>query len=220
MAANHEELDHLKSALPSKFCILQPLSLKVDAQEVWQDQTNTAERQGLPALNILPVIPGLSTYMPFSQNSPGEQYVSISSFKSHVTTSESQAVSSCVPTLLTGPPLAMAPFAQQHVGNIPSSGNTVLSRFHGCSSAGFGLPAGLPCSGIPAGHVENPLTAGIPVGPNVGPGSLGAASLCNPHSASWNENIVNIKSRTGQSLAAGRNEWELLKSPGIGKCVF
>ncbi|XP_065485262.1 centrosomal protein of 192 kDa isoform X3 [Caloenas nicobarica] len=216
VAANHEDLDHLKSALPSKFCILQPLSLKVDAQEVWQDQTNTAQRQELPALNILPVISGLSTYMPFNQNSSGEQYVSISSFKSCVTTSESQAVSSSVPTLLTGPPLATAPFAQQHVGNIPSSGNTVLSRFHGCSSAGFGLPAGLPCSRIPAGHTENPLRAGIPIGPNIGPGSLGAASLCNPHSTSWNENILNIKSCTGQPLGAGRNEWELLKSPGIG----
>ncbi|KAK2514309.1 Cep192 [Columba livia] len=216
VAGNHEELDHLKSALSSKFCILQPLSLKVDAQEVWQNQTNTAQRQELPALNILPVIPGLSTYMPFSQNSPGEQYVFISSFKSHVATSDSQAVSSSVPTLLTGPPLATAPFAQQHVGNVPSSGNTVLSRFHGCSSAGFGLPAGLPCSGIPAGHVENPLTAGIPIGPNIGPGSLGAASLCKPHSASWNENILNIKSCTGQPLGGGRSEWELLKSPGIG----
>ncbi|XP_065485261.1 centrosomal protein of 192 kDa isoform X2 [Caloenas nicobarica] len=185
VAANHEDLDHLKSALPSKFCILQPLSLKVDAQEVWQDQTNTAQRQELPALNILPVISGLSTYMPFNQNS-------------------------------SGPPLATAPFAQQHVGNIPSSGNTVLSRFHGCSSAGFGLPAGLPCSRIPAGHTENPLRAGIPIGPNIGPGSLGAASLCNPHSTSWNENILNIKSCTGQPLGAGRNEWELLKSPGIG----
>ncbi|XP_065485263.1 centrosomal protein of 192 kDa isoform X4 [Caloenas nicobarica] len=117
---------------------------------------------------------------------------------------------------LPRPPLATAPFAQQHVGNIPSSGNTVLSRFHGCSSAGFGLPAGLPCSRIPAGHTENPLRAGIPIGPNIGPGSLGAASLCNPHSTSWNENILNIKSCTGQPLGAGRNEWELLKSPGIG----
>lgn len=216
LAANNKEVDHVKSALPSKLCIFQPLSVNVDAQEVWQDQTSKAQRQGLPSLNMLPVYPGVSTYMPFNQNSSGEPYVPISSFKSHVTTSVSQAISSSIPTLLTGRSLATTPFAQQHLGNIPSTGNTVLSQFHGCSSAGFGLPAGLPCSGIP----ENPLMVGIPLGPNIGPGSLGAASLCNPHSTSWNKNILNIKSCTGQPLGAGRSEWELPKSPGIGKCVF
>ncbi|XP_054046587.1 centrosomal protein of 192 kDa isoform X1 [Rissa tridactyla] len=216
VAANHKELDHVKSALPSKFCIFQPLSVNVDAQEACQDPTSKAQRQGLPSLNVLPVYPGLSTYMPFNQNSSGEQYVPISSFKSHVTTSESQAISSSVPTLLTGHSLATTPFAQQHLGNIPSTGNTALSQFHGCSSAGFGLPSGLPCAGIPAGHVENPLTVGIPIGPNIGPGSLGAASLCNPHSTSWNKSILNIKSCTGQPLGAVGNEWELTKSPGIG----
>ncbi|KAM9303176.1 centrosomal protein of 192 kDa [Morus bassanus] len=215
VAANHKELDHVKSALPSKFCILQPPSVNADAQEVRQDQTSEAQGQGLPSLNVLPVDPGLSTYMPFSQNSSGDQYVPISSFKSHVATSECQAISS-VPTLLTGCSLATTPFAQQHLGNIPSTGNNVLSQFHGCSSAGFGLPAGLPCSGIPAGHVKDPLMVGIPLGPNIGPGSLGAASLCNPQSSSWNKNILNIKSCTGQPLGAGKNEWELPKSPGIG----
>ncbi|XP_010080899.1 PREDICTED: centrosomal protein of 192 kDa, partial [Pterocles gutturalis] len=215
VAANHKELDHAKSALPSKFCIFQPLSGNVGAQEVWQDQTSKTQRQGLPSLNVLPVCPGLSTYMPLSQNSSGEQYVPISSFKSHITTSESQAISS-VPTLLTGRSLATTPFAQQHLGNIPSAGNTVLSQLHGCSSAGFGLPVGLPCSGIPAGHVENPLMTGIPLGPNIGPGSMGAASLCNSQSGSWNENTLNVKSCTRQHLGAGRNEWELSKSPGIG----
>ncbi|CAM9266010.1 unnamed protein product [Bubo scandiacus] len=214
VAANHRELDHVQSALPSKFCIFQPLSAD-DAQEMWQDQTSKAQRQGLPSLNVLPIYPGLSTYMPFSQNSSGEQYVPISSFKTRVTTSESQA-SSSVPMLLTGHSLATTPFVQQHLGNIPSTGNTVLSQFHGCSSAGFGLPPGIPCSSIPAGHVENPLMVGIPLGPNIGPGSLGAASLCNPHSTSWNKNILNIKSCAGQALGADRNEWELSKSPGIG----
>ncbi|XP_009960186.1 PREDICTED: centrosomal protein of 192 kDa-like, partial [Leptosomus discolor] len=215
VAANQKELDHVKSASPNKFCVFQPLSVNVDAQEVWQDHTSKAQRQGLPSVNMLPVYPGLSTCMPFNQNSSGEQYVPISSFKSRVTTSESQAISSSVPTLLTGHSLATTPFAQQHLANIPSAGNMVLSRFRGCSSAGFGLPVGLPCSGIPAGHVENPLMVGIPLGPNIGPGSLGAASLCNPHSTSWNKNILTIKSCTGQSLGAGRNEWELPKSPGI-----
>uniref|UniRef100_A0A663LU68 Centrosomal protein 192 n=1 Tax=Athene cunicularia TaxID=194338 RepID=A0A663LU68_ATHCN len=212
VAASHKELDHVQPALPSKFCIFQPLCSN-DAQEVWQDQTSKAQRQGLPSLNVLPVYPGLSTYMPFSQNSSGEQYVPISSLKSCVITSESQA-SSSVPTLLTGHSLATTPFAPQHLGNIPSTGKTVLSQFRGCSSAGFGLPAGIPCSSIPAGHVENPLIVGIPLGPNIGPGSLGAASLCNPHSTSWNKNILNIKPCTGQPLGADRNEWDVFTSKG------
>ncbi|KAM6445412.1 centrosomal protein of 192 kDa [Rhynochetos jubatus] len=216
VAANHKELDPVKPPLPSTFCNFQPLSVNVDAQEAWQDQTSKAQGQGLPSLNVLPVYPGLNTYVPFSQNSSGEQCVPISSFKSCVTTSESQAISSSVSTLLTGHSLAATAFAQQHLGNKPPTGNTVLSQFHSCSSAGFGLPPGLPCSGIPAGHIENPLMVGIPLGPNIGPGSVGAASLGNPHSASWNKNILNIKSCLGQPLGAGRNEWELLKSPGIG----
>lgn len=186
-----------------------------------QDQTIKAQRQGLPSLNILPLYSGLNTCLPCNQNSSGEQYIPTSTVKSHVTTSESQAISSSVPTLLTGHALATTPFAQQHLGTIQPTGNAVLSQFHGCSSAGFGLPARLPCSGIPAGHVENPLTLGIPLGPNIGPGSLGAVSLYNPHPTSWNNNnILNIKPCTGQPLGVGRSEWELSKSPGIGKCVF
>uniref|UniRef100_A0A8C4UAM3 Centrosomal protein 192 n=1 Tax=Falco tinnunculus TaxID=100819 RepID=A0A8C4UAM3_FALTI len=202
VAANHEELDCVKSAVPTKLCIFQPLSFNVDAQEAWQDQTSKAQRQGLPSWNILPVCPGLSTCMPFNQNSSGEQYVPISSLKSHLTASHSQAISS-VPTLLTGHSLATTPFAQQHLGNKPSTGNTVLSQLHGCNAAGFGLPAGLLCSGIPVGHSENPAMIGIPLGSNTGSDSLGAASLRNPHSTSWNKNILNIKSCTGQPLGAG-----------------
>ncbi|XP_014726355.1 PREDICTED: centrosomal protein of 192 kDa isoform X1 [Sturnus vulgaris] len=209
--ANHEELGHVKSALPSKFCTFPPLSVNVDAHEVCQDQTNKAQRQGLPSLNRLPVYSGLNTCLPCNQNSSAEQYVHLSTVKSHVTTSESQAISSSVPTLL-----ATTPFAQQHLGTVRPAGNAVLSQFHGCSSAGFGLSAGLPCSGIPAGHVENPLTLGIPLGPNIDSGFLGAASLYNPHCTSWNNNIVNVKPCTGQTLGAGRSEWQLSKSPGIG----
>lgn len=212
--SNHEELDHVKSALPSKFCTFPPLSVDVDAQEVCQDQTNKSQRQGLPSLSTLPLYSGLNNCLPYNQNSSAEQYVHLSTVKSHVTTSESQPISSSVPTLL-----ATTPFAQQHLGAVQHSGNAVLSQFHGCSSAGFGLPAGLSCSGIPAGHVENPLSLGIPVGPNIDPGFLGAASLYNPHCTSWN-NILNMKPCTGQPLGAGRSEWQLSKSPGIGKCVF
>ncbi|XP_015474398.1 centrosomal protein of 192 kDa isoform X1 [Parus major] len=214
--ANHEGLDHVKSALPSKLCTFQPLSVNVDAQEACQDQTNKAQRQGLPSLNILPVYPGLNTCFPCNQNSSGEQCVHTSTVKSHVTTSESQAISSSVPALLTGHSLAATAFAQQHLGTIQPTGNAVPSQCPGCSSAGFGFSAGLPCSGIPAGHVENPLTLGIPLGPNIGPGFLGAASLYNPHSTSWNNNILNIKPCHGQPFGAGRSGWELSKSPGSG----
>uniref|UniRef100_A0A674GPC8 Centrosomal protein 192 n=1 Tax=Taeniopygia guttata TaxID=59729 RepID=A0A674GPC8_TAEGU len=155
--ANHEDLHHIKSALPSKLCTFPPLSVNVDAQEVCQDETNKAQRQGLPSHNVLPLYSGLNTCLPCNQNSSGEHHVHISTVKSHVTTSESQAISSSVPTLLTGHCLATTPFAQQHLGTKQPTGNAVLSQFHGCSSAGFGLPAGLPCSGIPAGHIENPL---------------------------------------------------------------
>uniref|UniRef100_A0A8C3M7T3 Centrosomal protein 192 n=1 Tax=Geospiza parvula TaxID=87175 RepID=A0A8C3M7T3_GEOPR len=212
---NHEELDHVKSALPSKLCTFPPLSVNVDVQELCQDQTNKAQRQGLPSQNVLPVYSGLNTCLP-CKNSSGEQHVHISTVKSHVTTSESQAISSSVPTLLTGHCLATTPFAKQHLGTKQPAGNAVLSQFHGCSAAGFGLPAGLPCSGIPGGHVENPLMLGIPLGANIGPGFLGAASLYNPHGTSWNNNILNIKPCTGQPLGAGGREWELSKSPGIG----
>ncbi|XP_066040888.1 centrosomal protein of 192 kDa [Chamaea fasciata] len=215
--ANHEELEHVKSALPNKLCTFQPISANGDAQEVCQDQTNKAQRQGLPSLNVLPIYSGLSTCLPCKQNSSGEQCVHTSTVKSHVTTSQSQAIPSSVPTLLTGHSLATTPFTQQHLGTVQPTGNAVLSQFHGCSSAGFGLPAGLPCSGIPAGHVENPLMLGIPLGPNIGPGCLGAASLYNPpHPTSWNNNILNIKPCTGQPLGAGGSEWPLSKSPGIG----
>lgn len=217
---NHEERERVKSALPSKLGTFQPLSVNGDAQEVCQDQTNKALRQGLPSLNVLPVYSGLSTCLPCKQNSSGEQCVHISTVKSHVTTSHSQAIPSSVPTLLTGHSLATTPFAQQHLGTLQPPGNAVLSQCHGCSSAGFGLPAGLPCSGIPAGHVENPHMLGIPFGPNVGPGRLGAASLYNPHPTSWNNNILNIKTCTGQPLGAGGSEWQLSKSPDIGKCDF
>uniref|UniRef100_A0A669P9E3 Centrosomal protein 192 n=1 Tax=Phasianus colchicus TaxID=9054 RepID=A0A669P9E3_PHACC len=213
VAATLKELDPVISALASKFCVFQPLPVNVGAQDVWQDHTNKAQSQGLPSLNALPVYPGLRTCIPINQNAPGEQYIPISSFKSHVTTSESQTVSSGA-TLLPGHSLATTQFAQHHLGNIPSTGNKVLPQFHGCSSTGFSVPpSGLPYSSISAGRVENPVPVGIPLGSNIGPGSLGTAALCHPHS-SWNKNILNIRSCTVQPLGTSRNEWDFSMSPG------
>uniref|UniRef100_A0A8C3KTW0 Centrosomal protein 192 n=1 Tax=Chrysolophus pictus TaxID=9089 RepID=A0A8C3KTW0_CHRPC len=216
VAATLKELDPVISALASKFCVFQPLPVNVGAQEVWQEHTNKAQSQGLSSLSALPVYPGLRTCIPINQNAPGEQYIPISSFKSHVTTSESQTVSSGA-TLLPGHSLATTQFAQHHLGNIPSTGNKVLPQFHGCSSAGFSVPpSGLPYSSISAGRVENPVPVGIPLGSNIGPGSLGTAALCHPHSTSWNKNILNIRSCTVQPLGTSRNEWDFSMSPGVG----
>ncbi|XP_042725882.1 centrosomal protein of 192 kDa isoform X2 [Lagopus leucura] len=216
VAATLKELDPVISALASKFCVFQPLPVNVGAQEAWQDRTNKAQSQGLPSLNALPVYPGLRTCIPINQSAPGEQYIPISSFKSHITTSESQTVSS-VATLLPGHSLATTQFAQQHLGNILSTGNKVLPQFHGCSSAGFSVPSsGLPYSSISAGRVENPVPAGIPLGSNIGPGSLGTAALCHPHSTSWSKNTLNIRSCTVQPLGTSRNEWDFSTSPGVG----
>lgn len=220
VAATLKELDPVISALASKFCVFQPLPVNVGAQEAWQDRTNKAQSQGLPSLNALPVYPGLRTCIPINQNAPGEQYIPISSFKSHIATSESQTVSS-VATLLPGHSLATTQFAQQHLGSIPSTGNKVLPQFHGCSSVGFSVPpSGLPYSSISAGRVENPVPAGIPLGSNIGPGSLGTAALCHPHSTSWSKNTLNIRSCTVQPLGTSRNEWDFSTSPGVGKAYL
>ncbi|NWX87377.1 CE192 protein, partial [Nothoprocta pentlandii] len=206
VTSNHKELDHITPALPSKSCLFPALSDNADKPEAWQDRTSKAQRPGLPSFNSIPLYPGLSSYIPLNQNSSEEQYVPITSFKSHATVSESQA-SSSVPTLLTGCSLATTPFAQQHLGNIPAAGSAALSQFRGGTSTGFGLPGGLPGAALPAGHAPNPVASGVPLGPSIGPGSLGAASLCNPHSA-WNKNILNIKPYAGQPFGVGRNEWE------------
>ncbi|OXB66757.1 hypothetical protein ASZ78_003002 [Callipepla squamata] len=215
VAATLEELDPAISALSSKFRIFQPLPVNVGTQEVRQDHTNKAQSQGLPSLNSLPAYPGLRTCVPINQSASGEQYVPISSFKSHVTTSESQAVSS-IPMLLPGHSLATTQFVQQHLGNMPSTGNTILPQLHGCSSTGFSVPpSGFPYN-ISAVRVDNPVPVGIPLGSNIGPGSLGTAALRHPHSNSWSKNILNIRAYTAQPLGTGRNEWDFSMSPGVG----
>ncbi|XP_019380490.1 PREDICTED: centrosomal protein of 192 kDa isoform X2 [Gavialis gangeticus] len=215
--SSHNELDHVNTALSNKLCALQPLSVKADTPAAWQDHTNKTQRSGLSPVNILPTYTGIGTYMPLNQNTSGEQYIPISSFKSLGSAPETQPVSSVIPTLLTGRSLATTPFAQQYLGNMQSSGNTALPPCHGGSSTGFGLPVGLHCSGIPAGHIQSSVAMGVPLGPSIGPGFLSTASLCNPCTASWNQNILNTNSYTGQPPGScGVEHWESLSSSGFG----
>uniref|UniRef100_A0A8C3IZ99 Centrosomal protein 192 n=1 Tax=Chrysemys picta bellii TaxID=8478 RepID=A0A8C3IZ99_CHRPI len=207
---SQNEMGHVNPALPSKSCVLQPLSVNVDTPVAWQDHTNKTNKPGLSSLNMVPTYSALGVYIPLNQNTCGEQYIPISSFKSHGSASETQTVSSAIPTLLTGRSLATTAFAQQYLGNMQSSGNVALSQYGG-SCTGCCLPPGLPFSSIPAGHVQNSVTVGIPLGPSVGPGLLGTSSLCNPHSGSWNPNILSTESYNGQSAGPnGTNcgQWE------------
>uniref|UniRef100_A0A8C3IZ97 Centrosomal protein 192 n=1 Tax=Chrysemys picta bellii TaxID=8478 RepID=A0A8C3IZ97_CHRPI len=205
---SQNEMGHVNPALPSKSCVLQPLSVNVDTPVAWQDHTNKTNKPGLSSLNMVPTYSALGVYIPLNQNTCGEQYIPISSFKSHGSASETQTVSSAIPTLLTGRSLATTAFAQQYLGNMQSSGNVALSQYGG-SCTGCCLPPGLPFSSIPAGHVQNSVTVGIPLGPSVGPGLLGTSSLCNPHSGSWNPNILSTESYNGQSAGPnGSKRWE------------
>uniref|UniRef100_A0A7M4EJL6 Centrosomal protein 192 n=1 Tax=Crocodylus porosus TaxID=8502 RepID=A0A7M4EJL6_CROPO len=215
--SSHNELDHVNTALSNKLCVLQPLSVKADTPAAWQDHANKTQRSGLSPVNILPTYTGIGTYMPLNQNSSGEQYIPISSFKSLGSAPETQAVSSVIPTLLTGRSLATTPFAQQYLGNMQSSGNTALLPCHGGSSTGFGLPVGLHCSGISAGHIQSSVAMGVPLGPSIGPGFFNTASLCNPCTTSWNQNILNTNSYSGQPPGScGVEHWESLSSSGFG----
>uniref|UniRef100_A0A8C8R9E4 Centrosomal protein 192 n=1 Tax=Pelusios castaneus TaxID=367368 RepID=A0A8C8R9E4_9SAUR len=170
------------------------------------DHTNKTKIPALSSLNTKPTCGGLGAYIPVNQNTCSEQYIPVSSFNSHG--SETQTLSSAIPVLLSGRSLTTTPFAQQYLGNIQASGNVALSQYVGsCTSCG--LPAGLPCSGIPAGHIQNSVAMGIPFGSSVGPGLLGIPSLCNSRSASWNQNILSTESHAGQSAGTSGNErWE------------
>uniref|UniRef100_K7F848 Centrosomal protein 192 n=1 Tax=Pelodiscus sinensis TaxID=13735 RepID=K7F848_PELSI len=190
------EMDHVNPALPSK-CVLQPLSVNVDIPVTWQDHT---KRPGLSSLNMVPTYSGLGAYIPFSQNTCGEQYIPVASFKSHGSASETQTVSSAIPTLLTGRSLAATAFAQQYLGNMQPSGNVSLPQYGG-SCATCCLPAGLPFSSMPVGHIQNSVAVGIPLGPSVGPRLLGTSSLCNLHAAPWNSNTLSTESYIGQSAS-------------------
>nr|XP_032647898.1 centrosomal protein of 192 kDa-like isoform X1 [Chelonoidis abingdonii] len=206
--SSQNEMGHVNPALPSKSCVLQPLSVNVDTPVACQDHTNKTKKPELSSLNMVPTYSALGVYIPLNQNTCGEQYIPVSSFKSHGSASETQTVSSAIPTLLTGRSLATTAFAQQYLGNMQSSGNVALSQYGG-SCTGCCLPAGLPFSSIPAGHIQNSVTVGIPLGPSVGPGLLGTSSLCNPYSGSWNTNILSTESYIGQSAGpSGSKRWE------------
>ncbi|XP_074843586.1 centrosomal protein of 192 kDa [Carettochelys insculpta] len=197
------EMGHVNSALPSKSCVLQPLSVNVDTPVSWQDHT---KRPGLSSLNMIPTYCGLGGCIPFNQNTRSEQYIPVSSFKSHGSATDSQTLSSAIPTLLTGRSLTTTGFAQQYLGNMQSNGNVAFPHYGGSCPSCCCLPTGLPVSSVPGGHIQNSVTVGIPLGASVGPKLLGTPSLCNPSSAPWNPTILNTELYVGKSACTSGSE--------------
>nr|XP_056710919.1 centrosomal protein of 192 kDa [Euleptes europaea] len=171
---------------------------RADMPVTCHSYTNTAHGVGLPSLSMLPSSQGFDGCIPLNQRT--------SNLKSHNAASEIPAVPSVMPTLLTGCSLRATPFAQQYLGNLPSSANIAVPQYHlGCPQV-FGLPTGLMYSSIPVGHVQNSLSAGMALGPDVRSGLLGAT----PHyEFTSNLHILNSKPGTMQVAdAAGPRQWE------------
>ncbi|XP_038602144.1 LOW QUALITY PROTEIN: centrosomal protein of 192 kDa [Tachyglossus aculeatus] len=215
---NHEELGQVNLAPPGKPCVVhQAFSASVDTPTSCQDCANKAQSQGFPSTDRVNALGGLSGYIPLSQNASSDQPASLPSFKSHGSASEMRTLSAPVPPLLTGHSLSTAPFAQQYLGTLPSSGNVALPQYIGSSTL-YGLP-GFPCAAVPAEHIQNTLAMGIPLGQNVGSGLLGAPPLCNTHSNSLNQNLLNAaKPYPGQPIrTCGIDQWESRMTPGFGQ---
>ncbi|XP_048364489.1 centrosomal protein of 192 kDa [Sphaerodactylus townsendi] len=160
--------------------------------------TNVAHGLGLPSLNTSPSFQGLDGCIPLNKNA--------SDLKSHNAASKNPAVPSVMPTLLTGCSLRATPFAQQYVGNLPSSANVALPQYPLSCPHVFGLPTGLIYSSIPVGHVPNSLSAGMALGPDVRFGLLGASQH---YKFTSSPPILNSKSATMQIAdVAGPRRWE------------
>ncbi|XP_053252565.1 centrosomal protein of 192 kDa isoform X1 [Podarcis raffonei] len=154
--------------------------------------TTTAHGPGLDSQKDVPAHGGLGDCISLSQNR--------ANFKSHVPASEIPAISSQVPTLLTGCSLRTTPFAQQYLRSLPSQTNMALPQYQvGCPPV-FGVPPGLIYSTIPVGHVPSSLTAGMTPGSEVGSGMLGAAPQCNFISS---QNVFSSSPHTVQVADAG-----------------
>ncbi|XP_077208935.1 centrosomal protein of 192 kDa isoform X2 [Paroedura picta] len=159
-----------------------------DIPVMYSGYTNTAPGLGLPSLNTLPSSRGYDGCISLNQNALN--------LKSHNTASEMPAVPSAMPTLLTGCSLRTTPFAQQYMGNLPSSANIALPQYHLDCPQVFGLPAGLIYSSIPVGHTQNSLAARMALGPDVRSGLLGATPhykfMSNPHLLNSEASTVHV----------------------------
>ncbi|XP_028921319.1 centrosomal protein of 192 kDa isoform X3 [Ornithorhynchus anatinus] len=218
LTLNHEELGQANLAPPGKPCVVhQAFSTGVDAPVSCQDCSSKARSQGFPSTDMVTALGGFSGYIPLSQNASGDQHASLPSFKSQGSASEMRTLSAPAPPLLTGHSLSTTPFAQQYLGTLPPSGNVALPQYIGSSTL-YGLP-GFPCAAVPAERIQNALAMGIPLGQNVGSGLLGGPSLCNTHSGSLSQNLLNAaKPYPGQPIrTCGIDQWESRITPGFGQ---
>lgn len=168
--------------------------VQADIPVTQDNYTEAAHGQGL-SLNTLPAYSNLGGYVPLNQN--------IANFKSHGATAEIPAMSSGLPTLLTGCSLRSTPFAQQYLGNLPSHAAIGLPQYHvGCPPV-FGVPAGLLYSTIPMGPVQSSVTSGMTISSNVGSAVLSTTPHCNFTSGTGQTTDVGRSGQSEQSIALG-----------------
>ncbi|XP_061450712.1 centrosomal protein of 192 kDa [Rhineura floridana] len=162
---------------------------QVDIPVTQHGCTTTAHGLGSTCQKNVPAYKGLGGCISLNHNRVN--------FESHGAASEIPAISSGVPTLLTGCSLRKTPFAEQYMRRLASHTNVALSQYHvGCPPV-FGVPAGLIYSAMPVGHIQSSLT---------GSGVLGAAPHCNFTS---NQNVFSCTPCTGQATdAGGPRQWE------------
>ncbi|XP_066480532.1 centrosomal protein of 192 kDa [Tiliqua scincoides] len=156
-------------------------------------QDNYTKAIGL-SLNMLPAYGNLGGYIPLNQN--------IANFKSHSAASEIPAISSGVPTLLTGCSLRTTPLAQQYLGNLPSHSTIGLPQYHVSCPPLFGVPSSLLYSTIPVGSIQSSVTAGMTLSSDIRSGALGTTPHCNFTS---NQKMFNSTSGSGQTADVGRS---------------
>ncbi|XP_062987365.1 centrosomal protein of 192 kDa [Elgaria multicarinata webbii] len=170
---------------------------QVDTPVIQHDYIDAAHGLGLSSLkNVLPSN-SLDGCISVNQNR--------AHLKSNGTASQIPEITPAFPTLLTSCSLRNTPFAQQYLGSLSSHKNIALPQYHVGYPPVFGVPSGLIYSTIPVGHIQNSLTAGITLGPDVGPVMLGTTRHCNFTS---NQNIFTSSSHTGQATDAdGPRQW-------------
>ncbi|XP_007487810.2 centrosomal protein of 192 kDa isoform X2 [Monodelphis domestica] len=212
----HNELGQVIGPLPSKTCLFHPaLSSKIDTPLPCQDCVT--QNQELTSTNMLPPFSGFSSHIQLPQNTSCDQYVPVQSLNSQDLTSETQAFSGAVPTLLPKKSLT-TPIAQQYLGTI-STGNVALSQYHIGSSTVYGHSGGFPCTSISRDHIHNSVAVGMCLGNNVGSGLFGPTSLCNAHSNTLSQNLLStVKPFPGPPIGTyGIEPWESQVASEFGK---